>query len=527
MTRILNRLALMTTVAAAAVVAVPGLAEAATRYVAPSGGGGACSSGAPCGSFDAAYRAASPGDVIEVAGGGYGEQNVPSLGRGNPAIEFRPASGASVTVAGLNVRADHVVLRGMRSSDQLDVAASETDPVVDVHLVNMHTKTHFINNAQGFVWTGGSIGPSFNDKASMVGGHPASRNLTYDDVYWHDATRNAQDVHMECFYVASVQGLTIRNSRFHNCAVFDILFTRLGDDPSPSNILVENTVFEASKDVGSANGYYVLATHEVVDINGFVLRNNIFELPFQVMGTVSNARAVGNIGILANCQPGVSYSHNVFAAGRCSGSDKIAPGAFSQFVNRAAGDWRLEPGAAAIDAGDPGDHPALDAQGYSRSVGQAPDAGPYEFGAGPPTGSGGGQTGGQRRATRSKVRVVKVLNGRTLRVRGKHGKRFRVRLLGVRLPSARCGGRGATARLRVLAPKGRNVVMITDAKTRARDAQGRRLAYVARSRLDIGKALLAAGWARFDRSAGPLTRGPSYRAVVHRAHVRKLGLWGC
>jgi endonuclease YncB( thermonuclease family) len=518
----------MTTVAAAAVVAVPGLAEAATRYVAPGGRGGACSSGAPCGSFDAAYRAANPGDVIEVRGGSYGEQNVPSLGRGNPAIEFRPASGAGVTMAGLNVRADHVVLRGMHSSAQLDVADDENDPVVDVHLVNMHTRTHFINNAQSFVWSGGSIGPSFNDKASMVGGHPASRNLTYDGVYWHDATRNAQDVHMECFYVASVQGMTIRDSRFHNCAVFDILFTRLGDDPSPSNILVENTVFEASKDVGSANGYYVFATHAVVDIDGFVLRNNIFQLPFAVMGTVRNARAVGNIGILADCQPGVSYSHNVWAGGRCSGTDKIAPSAFSQFVNRAGGDWRLEPGAAAIDAADPSDHPNLDAQGFTRAVGRAPDAGPYEFGAGPPTGSGGtGQPAPTRRATRRKVRVLKVLSGRTLKVRGTHGKPFKVRLLGVRLPSARCGGRGATARLRALTPKGSFAVLVTDPKTRARDRHGRRLGYVARSRKDIGKVLLSAGWARFDRSAGALTRGPSYRAVVHRAHVRKLGLWRC
>ena len=283
MTFVKKLLAVATTAGAAAVLA-PGVASAAQLHVTARGSGGACSAGAPCGSFGAAYRAAEPGDVIDIGAGNYGVQEVPAATKSGAPIELRGAADGQTVVSGLNVRTDNLVVRNVTSTSYVDVSASETDPVVGVRLYNVHTKTHFINNAQDFVWKGGSIGPSFNDKASMVGGHPASRNLTYDGVTWHDATRNAQDVHMECFYVASVQGITIRNSRFTNCAVFDILFTKLGDDPSPSNILLENNVFEASKDVGSANGYYVFATHEVTDINGLVMRNNVFQLPFQVMG---------------------------------------------------------------------------------------------------------------------------------------------------------------------------------------------------------------------------------------------------
>jgi endonuclease YncB( thermonuclease family) len=130
-------------------------------------------------------------------------------------------------------------------------------------------------------------------------------------------------------------------------------------------------------------------------------------------------------------------------------------------------------------------------------------------------------------AARRKVRVVKILNGRTLRVRTKSGRKFKVRLLGVKLPSPECGGRGAKARLRALAPKGRWVVVVTDPRARTRDRHGRVLAYVIRSRRDVGRRLIAAGWARLDRSIGPLSRVGSYRKAAGRARHRNLGLWRC
>ena len=173
-------------------------------------------------------------------------------------------------------------------------------------------------------------------------------------------------------------------------------------------------------------------------------------------------------------------------------------------MNRAGGDWRLKPGAAAIDAADPNDHPNADALGLLRNVGR-PDAGPYEFGAKTPGGGAGpgptpgAPSPGARRATRSKVRVLKVLNGRTLRVRGKHGKRFKVRLLGIRIPAARCGGRGATARLRALTGgKGKFVVLVRDPRARGARRQGPppalRRAQAARHRADP-----RGQWPRADR----------------------------
>jgi hypothetical protein len=357
------------------------VAEAATLHVAPSGSdAGRCAASAPCRTFYRAYRAASPGDVVQVAGGSYGSETIPALGRSGRAIEFRPARGAAVRLAGLAVRADRVVVRRMRVADWLSIdSKSATDPVERVKLVNMHTSKHWLNNARDFVWRGGSIGPSFNEKASMIGGQPASRRLTYDGILWHDATRNNSGVHMECFYVASVQGLTVRNSRFTNCAVFDVLITRMPSDPNPRDIVFENTVFERSRDVGGASAYYTMAVHSAVTLNSLVLRNNVWAQPISVGTTVQSGRAVGNIGVGGwdgGCQKGLRYSHNVFTTKRCGPHDRVKPKAFSQFVDPAGGDWRLKAGATAIGAAHPRDHPARDAAGNARKG--APDAGAFE-----------------------------------------------------------------------------------------------------------------------------------------------------
>jgi endonuclease YncB( thermonuclease family) len=533
--RLPSLIAAVTTAAAAAVFAVP--AQAGTLYVAPNGGGGACSSGSPCGSLDAGYRAAHAGDVVVVRGGSYGRQEIPALGRSGPAIDLRAAPGASVVVSGIDVRADHVILRGMRSTSYLDVDSGNTsDPVEDVRFVNMDTKSHWINNARNFVWSGGSIGPSFNEKASMIGGQPASRNLTYDGILWHDATRDDQGIHMECFYAASVQGLTIRNSRFTNCAVYDLFITRIVPDPNPSSIVLENNVFEESKDIGpSSSGYYVFGIHGDVRLDKLVLRNNVLEQPFQAdPPSVQGGRFVGNIVASAwngaDCWPALSYSHNVFTKGRCVSSDTVAPKAFSQFENPSRGNYRLRAGAAAIDAGDPHDAPATDAFGDVRPFGRAPDAGVDEYGSHPPGGSHGTPGPSAPRTgspTRRKARVLKVLNGRTLRVKIKGGHKRTVRLLGIKVPRAKCGGRFATARLRKLAPKGKFVIVVRDRRARARDKHGRMLAYVVRKRHDIGRIMIARGWARVAPGTRHISRRSGYAAAQAGAKHRRLGLWHC
>src|SRR5919109_4094429 len=86
----------------------PASALAADLFVAPSGSdAGSCTASAPCRSFDRAYRVAAPGQTVEVAGGSYGGQ---SLGAdasktSTADVTFASASGATVTLGGLNIAA--------------------------------------------------------------------------------------------------------------------------------------------------------------------------------------------------------------------------------------------------------------------------------------------------------------------------------------------------------------------------------------------------------------------------------------
>jgi len=348
----------------------------AALFVAGGATGTGCTRQEPCGTFEAAYTAAKAGQVIEIAPGAYGKQLIPALPKPGSAVEFR-AKGKGVEVEGLEIKADRVVVRGVTSTHNLDVTSDNpADPVEDVRLYDVHTATHYLLGARNFSWRRGSIGPSVDAKASMIGGTPASHRVTYDRIKWHDATRTSADVHTECLLALGVQGLTIRNSRFTNCAVFDILLSRIGSDPAPRDIVIENTVLEASQDVGGKTAYFAMMTGED-PLDGLTLRNNTWDLGLALQGPVTRGVITGNIGRAASCAPSIRYSHNVFTDKRCGSSDRVVRGAFSQFVDPAQGDWRLKPRAAAIGAADPKAAPVKDAAGKARV--KRPDAGAFEF----------------------------------------------------------------------------------------------------------------------------------------------------
>ena len=75
------------------------------------------------------------------------------------------------------------------------------------------------------------------------------------------------------------------------------------------------------------------------------------------------------------CFADQEFRHNVWEGASCSPTDRdAAPG----LVDPDSLDLRLDAGSAAVDAGDPEDHPALDRDGRSRERGSAPDAGASE-----------------------------------------------------------------------------------------------------------------------------------------------------
>ena len=120
----------------------------------------------------------------------------------------------------------------------------------------------WIQTARNLLVKGGSYGGNQNGPTVQTGGTPASTNLTFDGVEFHDAVATNDTVHMECIWAGGVQGFTVRNSIFRNCAYFDIFFTTL-NGPDPKDVLLENNVFEVTKQWNGQNAPYAVNVREL------------------------------------------------------------------------------------------------------------------------------------------------------------------------------------------------------------------------------------------------------------------------
>src|SRR5690348_15681846 len=91
-------------IAIVAALSIPAAAQAATFRVATNGSdSAACTSAAPCATFQRAYQVAKAGDTVEVAGGTYAGQNIDTTPKSSgPAVVFQPVSGQSVTVGSID-----------------------------------------------------------------------------------------------------------------------------------------------------------------------------------------------------------------------------------------------------------------------------------------------------------------------------------------------------------------------------------------------------------------------------------------
>jgi hypothetical protein len=121
------------------------------------------------------------------------------------------------------------------------------------------------------------------------------------------------------------------------------------------------------------------------------------------VGTASGVWA-NNIGGGWDCLPGMTYAGNV--GKKCVASDVAVSPAGScappicgtprampvGWLNPGAGDFRLQAGSVAIDVGSAAHASERDQLGYRRDG--RPDAGAYEFGAGPDSGGPPAQPGG-------------------------------------------------------------------------------------------------------------------------------------
>lgn len=104
---------------------------------------------------------------------------------------------------------------------------------------------------------------------------------------------------------------------------------------------------------------------------------------------------------------------------------------------------------------------------------------------------------------RERARVVWVTDGDTVKVKLESGGRRTVRVLGIDTPESvkpgtpvECGARQATRAMITLAPRGREVVLVFDPRDERVDRYGRLLAYIDVGARDLGRQLIADGWAK-------------------------------
>jgi len=257
----------------ALLLAVTTAADAATRRVAPGGSDSGDCASAPCRSLAYAYGRAAAGDVVSVAAGSYGAQEVPN---GTKAVTFRGTAGTKFSE--LDNSASNVTLDGLN----VDAGFSQT--------------TGFENHgADNVTFKNALIGNITDEKGALISGS----HFTFDNVFVHDVLVTASSVHNECVYAIGVPYMTIRNSRFRTCATMDVFFT-YGSWWSPlppeyGNVTLENNVFGHSNDVGGASTwhYYSVAVAATGPdggtLRGWNVRHNTFEIPANIEREIGRA----------------------------------------------------------------------------------------------------------------------------------------------------------------------------------------------------------------------------------------------
>lgn len=258
-----------------------------------------------CGSFDAAFDRASPGDAVNIAGGTYPGQALSGDKGSSSPVVVRVAPGQSVVVNGdLDITGDYVQVFGPITVNRIDIDdGNQSNPILGVLVSGLKAKSSFIENAHDLTIKDSEFGPNLGQILIQIGGAPETHRLTLDNVYLHDNGPTSADQHLECIFSTGIQGLTIRNSRFQNCGYFGLLSGMCcGATREPSSFVFENNHFGRSKCYPGAGGcpsngdapYSMMLSRPVSGQSRIV--GNHFETPPALTGSFQQLTATGNTG---------------------------------------------------------------------------------------------------------------------------------------------------------------------------------------------------------------------------------------
>jgi hypothetical protein len=379
----------------------------ATRFVATTGSdSGSCSSASsPCETFNRAYEEASPGEVVDVAGGIYPTQKV-QYDSGKTSAEdvyFRPAAGDSVKVGDIDAYGSHVTFMAMQADDT-DIPYDGPADVSDVTFWGMDGRNFTIDSGAQINILGGDYGPA-SDCGGSYGGSNNGIRMNREEggekvpptdiLIWgvdvHDIqSYDLVECHIECLIVGGGENITVRGSRFWNCSIFDI-FLQPFNGPI-SGVTLENNWFATPTDPnGRPNSGRAVEFSPGPTPHPFrniLIRHNSANTAINLNdGTkpeLENVRVVGNIGERAvNCYAGsgVTYEYNAWFGGGTCGPSDISAGNGPPFVNvsdHGDFDYHLTGGPAVNLVPTSVSDLADDIDGQPRPIGPALDAGSDE-----------------------------------------------------------------------------------------------------------------------------------------------------
>ena len=343
-----------------------GRGGARTLYVSVHGqdGAGCGSTQAPCGSFEAAYRAAAPSDVVLVEGGDYPEQTIngdPTKSAAAAHVTFKPAPGATVSVTGPTyIYASHLTLEDVHVGEMTIGNYNQTPGrpnATGVTLRDVVGRDFEIDSATNIRMIGGGWGPDSACGGPYGGDNNSIRDVTgvmpsdilIEGVRIHDVqSYNLVRCHIEGLAIFAGRHITVADSRFWGNSVYDV-FVQANSGPISGIVFKGNwmamPVGVAGVENGTVIGFSAITANVLVEDNRF---NYIISLDDDGLNPVySNFKLLGNVGVLpyAGCTlRGITWVHNAWKNGACSTSDVNLHGGALPYrnpVNTAALDYSL------------------------------------------------------------------------------------------------------------------------------------------------------------------------------------------
>ena len=372
-----------------------------TVFVNPNGNdSAACTQTAPCRSFGRAYRAAQPGQVVEIAAGSYPNQSVsPDPAKtGSTDVVLRPAPGATVNVDGFyQWGASHTTVDGAGgdlniSGFEVGDPASRSNRVTDITFRNIDFLggQSQVLNVDGLTLDNLDIGGNcdgydalrFNDPVGTAGDADDPANVVVKDsrigrICWP----NSAD-HPDCVAMSAGHNVTFDGNRIWQCGSQGLyLISELGGNIH--DVQIQNNMFG---DCRTSGGYSNCVNSLILDVRSpglanVTVRYNAFAVnqqPMRVSGGTSaqNIQVYGNAGEGPGCETpngAVSYGYNVWDDAKCASTDMTSDPKFVSSVSGSGFDLHLQSGSPAIGKGDPTRYPSSDADGDTRTT--PPDAG--------------------------------------------------------------------------------------------------------------------------------------------------------